>query len=186
MHEEYDVLRLIEHNRICYVSSDNVKGCSMAKWLRFHPFQTKEQILKWIYDMIRQLVQIHKCRGNPCYQYVNPYSVIVTVEGKLCFLDASAESNKERVRMMHRWNIKEFFFLKEDTECQESGEEGDIFGIGKTIQYIMAFAVTEPEFTRKEERKLQRLIERCTNRKHKKAFKKIADVWKYVSEMHIS
>ena len=41
--KEYDVLRLIEHNCICYVSSDNVKGCPLVHWIKYHPFINKTQ-----------------------------------------------------------------------------------------------------------------------------------------------
>ena len=102
--KDYDVLRLIEHNRICYVSSDNVRGAPLVYWIKYHPYLEKEQMIYWIYIIIQQLAQIHKCRGNPCYQYVNPYSIIVTEDQKLCFLDIGADSNKERIRLMQRRN----------------------------------------------------------------------------------
>ena len=76
--EGYEVLRLIEHNQKCYISSDYVEGKSLIQWLKYHPNLTKKQLFLWIRDLADQLECIHKCRGNPCYQYVNPYSVIVT------------------------------------------------------------------------------------------------------------
>ncbi len=84
--EGYDVLRLIEHGQSCYISSEYVKGCTLAVGLRYHPNLSKERLLKWIQDITRQLGLIHRCRGNPCYRYVNPYSIIiVTQEGQSAF-----------------------------------------------------------------------------------------------------
>ena len=83
--EGYDVLRLIEHGQSCYISSEYVKGCILFVWLRYHPNLSKDRLLEWIQDITRQLGLIHRCRGNPCYQYVNPYSIIVTQEGRLHF-----------------------------------------------------------------------------------------------------
>ena len=57
-----------------------------------------------------QLEQFHKCRGKPCYQYVNPYSVIVTEEKELYFLDLGAESNEEMLRKMQQRRCGNIFF----------------------------------------------------------------------------
>ena len=35
--ESYDVLRLIEHGQICYISSENVQGRTLARYLKYHP-----------------------------------------------------------------------------------------------------------------------------------------------------
>lgn len=185
MLKDYDVLRLIEHNRICYVSSDNVRGYPLVRWIKFHPYLSKGQMERWIQDIIRQLVQIHKCRGNPSYQYVNPYSIIVTEEGKLCFLDIGAVSNRDRIRMMHRRNIKDFFCLPDDMYC-ENEENLDIYGFGKTVQYLLAFVEVEPEFTKKEEKRLRKMIERCINHNRRKRFHTISDVQKCLIELKIA
>ena len=66
--EGYDVLRLIEHGQSCYISSEYVKGCILAVWLRYHPNLSKDRLLEWIQDITRQLGLIHRCRGNPCYR----------------------------------------------------------------------------------------------------------------------
>lgn len=178
--KEYDVLRLIEHNRICYVSSDNVMGCPLVHWIKYHPLMEKKQMIHWIFTMIRQLVQIHKCRGNPCYQYVNPYSIIVTDKGELCFLDIGAESNKEKIRLMHRRNIRENFLPEEENIYHKVSEELDIYGLGKTLQYLLTFVEVEPEFTKKEEKKLKKLIARCIETNEKKRFKKALQVQMYL------
>ena len=102
--EGYDVLRLIEHGQSCYISSEYVKGCILAVWLRYHPNLSKDRLLEWIQDITRQLGLIHRCRGNPCYRYVNPYSIIVTQEGQLHFLDMDAKSNEEQLRFMQKGN----------------------------------------------------------------------------------
>lgn len=39
--EGYEVLRLIEHNQKCYISSDYVEGKSLIQWLKYHPNLTK-------------------------------------------------------------------------------------------------------------------------------------------------
>ena len=178
--KEYDVLRLIEHNRICYVSSDNVRGCPLVYWIKYHPYVSKRQMIQWIYSIIHQLVQIHKCRGNTCYQFVNPYSIIVTEEEKLCFLDIGAESNKDKVRLMHRRNIREYFLPEGSSIYQNASEELDIYGLGKTLQYLLTFVEVEPAFTKKEEKKLKKMIARCVDKSSRKRFKEVLHVQMYL------
>lgn len=43
--EGYEVLRLIEHNQKCYISSDYVEGKSLIQWLKYHPNLTKKTII---------------------------------------------------------------------------------------------------------------------------------------------
>lgn len=43
--EGYEVLRLIEHNQKCYISSDYVEGKSLIQWLKYHPNHYKKTII---------------------------------------------------------------------------------------------------------------------------------------------
>ena len=101
--EGYDVLRLIEHGQICYISSEYIEGRPLVWWLKYHPNISKQQLLAWMGSMAKQLAKIHKCKKKPCYQYVNPYSMVVTEEGELYFLDLEAGANEGiRKRMLRR------------------------------------------------------------------------------------
>ena len=67
--ESYDVLRLIEHGQICYISSENVQGRTLARYLKYHPVMEKKELFLLLKAIAEQLELIHRCRGNPCYQY---------------------------------------------------------------------------------------------------------------------
>ena len=58
----YDVLRLIEHGQICYISSEYVEGEILAGWMRRHKNMSKEQLFSLIENIAKQLNLIHKCR----------------------------------------------------------------------------------------------------------------------------
>jgi len=183
--KEYDVLRLIEHKQICYISADNVKGYSLAEWMKYHPYMKKEQVLQWIHDMIRQMIQIHKCRGNPCYQYVNPYSIIVTEEGKVSFLDMNAISNQGKIQIMNRRNIRSQFLPEQEGYYQNASEKLDLYGLGKTIQYILAFIQPQPELSRREERILKKIITRCIEQNSRKSFAKTGEIQKFLPDLRV-
>ena len=136
--DSYDVLRLIAHGKNSYVSSENVTGTPLIYWLKYHPHLEKESLFQWMKVLAEQLDQFHKCRGNPCYQYVNPYSVIVTEERELYFLDLGAEDNEEMLRKMQQRSVREYFLPKEEAYYQKASVQLDIYGLGRTYQYLLS------------------------------------------------
>lgn len=178
--EEYDVLRLIEHNQVCYVSSECRRGCLLPRWLKYHPHMGKSELFAMIESIVKQLEKIHRCRNNPCYRYVNPYSILRTEDGKVCFLDMNAKDNLEQLRIVQRRTIREHFLPEEEPYYQKESVKLDIYGLGKTIQYLLSETETEPALTRAEERKFQKIISKCLNRHSKKSFQNISEIQKMI------
>lgn len=176
----FEVLRLIEHNQKCYISSDYVEGKPLIQWLKYHPNLTKKQFILWIQSLVSQLECIHKCRGNPCYQYVNPYSIIVTEDLTLHFLDMSVESNEKMLVQMNRRSVRESFLPPDVNYYQTASIELDIYGLGRTIQYLLSVTDPIPELTRRETVKFQKIISRCLNGQSKRAFHKVSEIQKEI------
>lgn len=183
--EDYDVLRLIGHNQNFYVSSAKVKGCLFVQWIKYHPRIPKEQILRWMNEIVKKLAEIHKSRGNPCYQYMNPYSIVVDEEEMIHFLDISAKSNTEQVKFMQRRVVREHFLPAGEMYYQRASVELDIYGLGKTLQYFLSFIEIEPGFTKREEAKIQKIITRCLNKNSKNSFKNVSEIQKYIPEYQL-
>lgn len=178
--EGYDILRLIEHNQVCYVSSEYVRGKPLPRWLKYHPCVKKEELFKLIGDIAGQLSQIHRCRENPCYQYVNPYSIIVSEDGQVRFLDVNAGSNGEQLRIMQRRTVREHFLPPEEPYYQKASVELDIYGFGRTLQYVLAETEAEPHLRRTEEARFQKIISRCLDRHSKRPFQSVSDIQKMI------
>lgn len=178
--EEYDVLRLIEYNQVCYVSSEFVKGKSLPQWIKYHPFVEKESLFRMINGMAGQLSKIHRCRGNPCYRYVNPYSIIVSEEGEVSFLDMNAKSNNGQLRLMKRRVIREHFLPPDEPYYQKESIELDIYGLGRTWQYLLSETDIDPPLSRSEEAKFQKIISKCLNRHSKKTFQNISEIQRMI------
>ena len=53
--EGYDVLRLIEHGRTCYISSEYVEGQILAEWIRLCPDVEKERLFSLMREIAGQL-----------------------------------------------------------------------------------------------------------------------------------
>lgn len=180
--EGYDVLRLIEHGQICYISSEYIQGMTLVRQLKQQTQISKQQLLLWVQEMTRQLELIHRCRGNPCYQYVNPYSIIVSEDQKIYFLDMQAGSNQEMQRMMQRREIREHFLPPQENYYQRASLEVDIYGLGRTIQYLLAQTKPDPPLGRWEEIKIQKLISRCLRWQSKKSFHNLSEIRKQIPE----
>lgn len=174
--EGYDVLRLIEHGQTCYISSEYAGGKVLAGWLKIHPNITKERLYLLIRDITNQLCMIHRCRKKPYYQFVNPYSIVITEEGEVYFLDLEAGSNEERLRLMQKRAVREAFLPPEEPYYQKASLELDIYGLGKTIQYVLAMAKPIPALCKREERKFLRIISRCLNNNSRMSYKNISDI----------
>lgn len=180
MAEGYDVLRLIEHGRSCHVSSEYVKGTPLIRWLKYHPNLSKEQIIVWVQDMAQTLECIHRCRGGPCYKYLNPYTVIITEDRKLYFLDMNTESNHKTLLRVQRRDVRENFLPPGEDYYQTESISLDLYSLGKTIQYLLAFTEPEPPFTRREEIRFQRIISRCIQKKSKRAYAGMSELRKQI------
>lgn len=172
----YDVLKFVTRGDRCYAGTDCIQGKPLIQWLKYHNNIPKEQIYQWMKEMIQNLECFHRLRGNPCYQYVNPCSVIVDKDNKLHLLDLGSDSQKELHRMMLRRGIRENFLSPENQYYQIKNVDEDIYGLGKTLQYLLLSADITPPLSRREEAVFRKFILRCLNHNSKKRFHNIQEV----------
>lgn len=184
--EGYDVLRLIEHGQGCYISVDYVEGRQLIWWLKYHPNLSKEQLFIWIHELVKQLECIHKCRGKPCYQYVNPYSIIITEEKELYFLDMNAESNARFLPTMRRRSVREYFLPPEEAYYQEASVSLDIYGLGRTIQYLLSMSEPEEPLSRREEVRFQKIISKSLERRSGRTYCQVSELRRQLPLYRIS
>lgn len=175
----YDVLRLIEHGKSCYISSENVEGKTLVKYLKYHPALEKSELYEILREITRQLELIHRCRGNPCYQYVNPYSMIRADDGRIYYLDMKSEDGKEHIRFMQRRDIREYFLPSDEKYYQHASMELDIYGLGRTFQYILASTEPEPHLSRREEICLKKIISKALGNQSSN-YSSISDIQKQI------
>ena len=178
--EGYDVLRLIEHGQTCYISSEYVRGRPLAWYIKEHPRISKKLLLEWILHLERQLEMLHKCRNHPCYQYVNPYSIIVSEEGGLYFSDMEAGSNEEMLRLMRKKNIREHFLPPGMPYYRKASVSLDAYGLGKTVQYLLAMTEADPKLNWKETGRLRKMTSHCLNQFSKRQIQNISEIRKYI------
>lgn len=172
----YDVLRIVVHSDRCYMSTDYVKGKQLIVWLKYHSRIDKEMLLGWIWELMENLEHFHQCRGNPCYQYVNPYSIIVGENQKLYLLDLGSREQDEMLHLMQRRYVRENFLSPDNQYYQKASVQEDIYGFGKTVQYLLSAAEVEPALGKMEEFRLKNMISRCVNRNSKKCYQTVREI----------
>ena len=172
----YEILKFVMHGDKCYMSTDIVKGKPLIVWLKYHAHITKEQFYEWARQIIADLDHFHRCRGNPCYQYVNPYSVIVGEDRKVYLLDLASKEQEDMMHLMQRRYVRENFLSSENQYYQKSEEKEDIYGFGKTIQYVLSSVELEPELKFLESVRIQKIITRCLDKQGKKRYQKLSDL----------
>lgn len=172
----YEILKFVMHGDKCYMSTDIVKGKPLIVWLKYHAHITKEQFYEWARQIIADLDHFHRCRGNPCYQYVNPYSVIVGEDRKVYLLDLASKEQEDMVHLMQRRYVRGNFLSPENQYYQKSEEKEDIYGFGKMIQYVLSSVELEPELKFLESVRIQKIITRCLDKQGKKRYQKLSDL----------
>lgn len=172
----YEILKFVMRGDKCYISTDIVNGKPLIVWLKYHAHITKEQFYEWARQIIADLDHFHRCRGNPCYQYMNPYSVIVGEDRKVYLLDLASKEQEDMLHLMQRRYVRENFLSPENQYYQKSEEKEDIYGFGKTIQYVLASVELEPEFKFLESVRIQKIITRCLDKQGKKRYRKLSDL----------
>lgn len=172
----YEILKFVMHGDKCYISTDIVNGKPLIVWLKYHAHMTKDQFYEWARQIIADLDHFHRCRGNPCYQYVNPYSVIVGEDRKVYLLDLASKEQEDMMHLMQRRYVRENFLSPENQYYQKSEEKEDIYGFGKTIQYVLSSVELEPEFKFLESVRIQKIITRCLDKQGKKRYRKLSDL----------
>ncbi len=181
--EGFDVLRLIEHGNICYVSSEYLPGKLLVYWLKEGKTLKKEDLFCWVRDMTKDLMRIYRCQGSHGYGFVNPYCILISEDSRLYYLDMEAKSNEKILRQLSKDPVIRHYFLPEEAiDSRQRNLKEELYGMGKTLQYILSVAYIRPELTKKEERKLKKFISRCVNETGKTEIQDPSKLFQYLPE----
>lgn len=177
----FDVLRLIEHGNICYISSEYLPGELLIYWLKEGKALKKEELFLWVRDMSMHLMRIYRCQGSYGYGFVNPYCILISEDRRLYYLDMEAKSNEEILRRLSKDPVIHHYFLPEgSTDGRQNNLKEELYGMGKTLQYILSVAYICPELTKREERKLRKFISKCINATGKKEIQDVSELSSYL------
>lgn len=138
----------------------------------------KALLFDWMKQLLYQLELFHRCHSNESYRYLNPFSVLITQEEKLLLLDLEAESNEFVLRNMQKRAMRNHF-VKPVVNIRENTKISlDLYGYGKTIQFILANVIVEPSLTKREENRLEKIIDKCLCENQKKQYEDLKQIKK--------
>lgn len=158
----YEVLRFVEHGTECRQSIDCLQGELLIYYLRDHTQIEKTVLFEWIRQIAEEVMRYQQSRRGQNYRYLTPYSVVVTEEGELLLLNPDAQENEFAMKKMQQKAVRKHFLRPSLENGGGRSYPADLYGYGKMLQFLLAYTEQIPELTRGEERKLERIIERCT------------------------
>lgn len=162
---------------------DCVSGQLLFYRLKGKPEIEKITLFEWMGELLVQLEQYQRCRNNRGYRYVNPYSVLVTREDRLLLLDLEAESNAFVMKNLQKQAMRSHF-VKPIVHIKENIKMSlDLYGYGKTVQFIMANTEITPALSGREAHRIERMIEKCLGEHTQKQYEDLRQVLKEIPVM---
>lgn len=160
---EYTVLRFVERNGYCFMTNDTVKGSSVMQCVLKDKTVPKQQIFKWLIQIAHQIEQYYKCEKERAYGCMSPYAVIVVGADMVSLLDPMEAENYELIKRMQKKKVRALFVRKEHALSQRTDRVDDLYGFGKTMEFMLDKCCSEKKFTRKEEKVMRRVRQKCEN-----------------------
>lgn len=165
MGKNYEVVLWEKEGEDYRIKHGCVKGELLGDYFKITAQIEQKIIFQWMAGLTEQLdvVQKHqKCSG---YQYLNPYSVLISETGEVYLLDLEAQSNLEVVRFMQRRSMRHFF-----PEARSEGKrwgrlKQNLYAFGQLLWFMTSEARVSPAFTKQQKRKLHCIIEKCIGEK---------------------
>lgn len=175
-HETYEVVKFVEHGGKCRAVMDYIPGTLLVYRLLEKKSITKGIVLEWFHMLAAELDKCQRARRGQCYRYLNPYSVLVTEDGRIRLLDLSAESNDFVFQMLQRPVMREHFVNLAVLGGGRARLAVDLYCMGKTMQYVLSQTEWHVKFTRREEYVLRRVIEKCLGENTKRSYENLQQV----------
>ena len=161
MEKMYEVLRFQEYKDQCRQSADCLEGCLLIYYLQEHECIGKGQLFSWFLQLWKSLYDYQRSNGMN-YGCLTPYSVLVVGEAGLFLLDPVGEENGFIIKRMQQRAVRNHFIKKDGRQQGREQKSADLYGYGKLMQFLLASVRTEPELTRREVAKCQKVIARTS------------------------
>ena len=161
MEKMYEVLRFVEKGTECQPSIDCLQGELLIYYLRDNTQLDKAVLFEWFRQIAGEIRKYQQSRRGQNYRCLTPYSIVVTEEGELLLLNPDAQENEFVMKKMQQKAVRSHF-IRPTASGSRKNCSVDLFGYGKILQFLLAYTEQIPELSRSEERRLERIIERCT------------------------
>ena len=166
---DYAVFEFLNQGNQCYQINSMRKGVSLMQHVKETEMMSGMEFYHLIYGMAEQLRLFYKSEGKnsvSCYGYVNPLAFIIAEKGDIYLLDVSAKESADLVKRMQKRDFRNLFVRKEQVLTQTMEREDDLYGFGKSIQFLWTQGKFQDKFSRIEEWYIRQMIEKCLTEKN--------------------
>lgn len=177
METMYEVLRFVDQGVDCRQTIDCLEGKLLIYYLQEQPEMEKQRLWEFLRQICLQVDKYQKSTGGQNYRCLTPYSILVSEEGEVLLLNPDAEENEFVIRKLQQKAVRKHFQQSTDVGEASSIRRADLFGLGKIMQFVLAYVEVTPELASAEERKMIRIIERCTG-EGKNSYEEVRQVMK--------
>ena len=174
--KEYEVIKFIEHNGQYRIVMDCVRGRLLVDRVRDPQGITRVQVFHWFEKAAEEIEKYENSKNGRCYHYLNPYSVLITPEEDLFLLDLTSEDNHEIQKNIQKPEMRVHFIKPLQYIDRQRAAAVDLYVLGKTIQFILAYTSEFYTLTRREEYLLSDLIAKCLEVNPKKKYDTVSQV----------
>ncbi|MBO5461525.1 MAG: hypothetical protein J5983_07010 [Ruminococcus sp.] len=164
---------------------DRVQGELLIYKVKECQLMERKMLIDWMVQLLHQLQCYQRCHNGRNYRYVNPYSVLIARDGKILLLDLEAESNEFVMKNMQKRAMRRHFVRPVLNIMNNSDNILDIYGYGKTVQFMLANTKVEPALTRYQGNRLEKMINKCLSEETKKQYEDLRQIEKdlfFISE----
>lgn len=169
MRQNYEVMRLIRQNSDCHIVMDTVKGETLGELVLRNPQIDKAQFFQWLIQIIREMECIERSRALEEYRFLIPFNIVVKENKKIALLNLKTKANQKRLeKLLSKPGMNQFF--------SDDGVYDDIYSYGRTVQFLLSKTNLCPELTKKEEKKLKKIISKCLNYNSRKAYQNFSEI----------
>ncbi len=180
---EFETFKMIEQDGKVTCCTDYTDGCLLIRLIQRNEIIDKNQLWKWLNEICYQLDAYHRCYHR-AYQYVNPYTILVSKEKTIKLLDLDTQENEKVLIYLQRSIIRESFSkggnIKRTRIC------ADYYSLGRTLQFIVAQGNIIPSINVMESYSLSKIINKCLEETSEIAFQNIKEIQKQLPKIKSS
>lgn len=157
---------------------DCIQGELLIYRIKGYPEMEKSLLFGWIHQLLKQMEQYQRCHKGQNYKYINPYSVLVTKNEGILLLDLEAKSNEFVLKNMQKRAMKNHFVKPIVHMKATTNLTYDLYGFGKTVQFLLANTDVDPPLSKKEIRQFEKIIQKCLGEYPTKQYENLKQVQK--------
>lgn len=172
--KKYETLKILDIGKVSYIGMDCIQGELLISMVQEIEKMPKEIFFSWCRSLSNDIHSYHKAREKT-YKRITPFSIVVDLEGHLHLLDLQAQGNQEVLCFINNDMMKQKFALP--YRCKQNNKfRADYYSYAQTIQFILSQVQFEPKFSKKEVRRLKRIITSCKKDKKRKNYYSMKEV----------